>query len=114
MTHDPVPQQILVLAASASADHDDLETRRIPGIPGNFPLQPIELTALQSQVTIFLQQIQVIMQEAPEAVGAFKLAEFEVSAGIVVEARGKVSLALIANAEAGGQINASIRFVFKR
>ncbi len=48
------------------------------------------------------------------APGGFRLDEFEVSAGIVVDAKGGVQLALLANAEAGGSVNAGFKFVFKR
>jgi hypothetical protein len=109
-----VPDQILVLGSSLSANDDDYETRRVPGLPGGVLLQAVELSTLQSQVTIFLQQLNLIVQDAPEQVGGFQLAEFEVSAGIVAEGKGKVNLALIANAEAGGEVNATIRFVFRR
>jgi len=54
------------------------------------------------------------MADTPPEVGGFHLTEFEVSASIVVEAKGRVRLALLGNAEAGGGLNAGLKFVFKR
>jgi hypothetical protein len=75
---------------------------------------PIEIGELQGQVNLFLQQINTIIESAPEQVGTFGLSEFEVSAGIALEASGKVKLMLIGEAKASGSLNAGLKFVFKR
>lgn len=114
MSDNPVPQQIWVITGLAYLDDQSLEPRRgflTPTVPN---LASVDISGLKSQVNVFLQQLNVIMSETPEKVGEFRLNEFEVSVGIVVEATGGVQLALLANAEASGQVNASFKLVFKR
>ena len=107
--------QILVITGPTSTYDRDLESRRGESIPSRLlNTANVDIANLQTQVNIFLQQMDQVMKETPEDVGGFQLAEFEVSAGIVVEAKGGVKLALLANAEAGGSINAGLKFVFKR
>ncbi|MCG8353068.1 MAG: hypothetical protein MI924_35330 [Chloroflexales bacterium] len=106
------PEQIVIITrapeAATGGDH-----RRGESAPPHLPtLETVHVTSLQSQVTIFLQQLDQVIQETPEQVGGFRLEEFEVSAGIVVEGKGGVRLGLIA--EASGGVNASFHFVFKR
>jgi hypothetical protein len=114
MSENAIPQQILVITGPPLTDQRDREPRRGLGISRLPNLQSVDITNLQEQVNVFLQQLDRVMSETPEKVGGFHLAEFEVSAGIVVEAKGGVQLALLANAEAGGGINAGLKFVFKR
>jgi hypothetical protein len=114
MSNEVVPQEILVIMGPARPDLSDLEPRRSPEAVRPLNVQPVHLTQLQGQVNIFLQQLNQIMQDTPEKVGSFHLAEFEVSAGLVLEAKGKISLALLANAEVGGSVNAGLKFVFRR
>lgn len=116
MAERQVPQEILVVtgAPGASPVAD-------PGMSGRRSLTPrlpsvsaVDITSLQGQVNVFLQQLNVVMSDTPESVGGFRLAEFEVSAGVVLEAKGGVKIALLANAEAGGAVNAGLKFVFRR
>jgi hypothetical protein len=118
MSEPSLPQEILILtgpAAPAAGQYDDMEPRRWPGAAPKTPnLTPVQITSLQEQVAVFIQQLDVVMQKAPEDVGAFKMAEFEVAVEIVVGASGGVSLALLANAQASGELTASMKFVFRR
>jgi hypothetical protein len=66
------------------------------------------------RLNVFLQQLDQVTTDTSEKFGALHLAEFDVSAGIVPEAKGGVKLALIATAEAGAGINAGLKFVFRR
>ncbi len=90
------------------------EQLRTPEFRAANAVADVDILKLQGQVNLFLNQLNQVMQETPEKVGGFLLDEFEVSAGIVVEAKGEVKLALLANAEAGAGVNAGLRFVFKR
>ena len=99
---------------ATSGDGTRQEPRRWTAIPGVPNIASLDISGLQGQVNVFLQQLNQIMTDTPEKVGAMHLAEFEVSAGIVLEAKGSVKLALLANAEAGGAVNAGLKFVFKR
>jgi hypothetical protein len=113
MANNQVPQEILVVAESSGSIDPGLAPRRgmTPSLPD---VKAVEITKLQGQVNVFLQQLDIVMGETPESVGKFRLAEFEVSAGIVLEAGGGVHIALLANAQARGAVNASLKFVFKR
>jgi hypothetical protein len=113
MADHQLPQEILVVTGTPESPDPRLEPRR--GVTPRLPeVKGVEITKLQGQVNIFLQQLNVVMGETPESVGSFRLAEFEVSAGIVLEAGGGVNIALLANAQARGAVNASLKFVFKR
>jgi hypothetical protein len=90
------------------------EPRRWTAVPGVPNLAAVDLSGLQGQVNVFLQQLNQVMTDTPEKVGTLYLAEFEISAGIVLEAKGGVKLAFLASAEAGAGINAGLKFVFKR
>lgn len=114
MPENTIPQEILVYTGQFRPDDRDLELRRWPAPPQVPNLAAVNLAGLQGQVNVFLQQLNQVMTDTPEKVGAFHMVEFEVSAGIVVEAKGGVKLALLANAEAGAGINAGLKFVFKR
>ena len=114
MSENSVPEEILVVTGPVRLDDRDLELRREPKMPRLPNIETVGISNLHGQVNVFLNQLNQIMIETPEKVGGFRLAEFEVSAGIVVEAKGGVSLALLANAEAGGGINAGFKFVFRR
>ena len=114
MSDNPIPQQILVIAGPSPTDHREREPRRGPSVFRLPTPESVDITALQGQVNIFLQQMDVIMTNTPEKIGGLHLTEFEVSAGIVVEAKGKVNLVLLGAAEAGGGLNAGLKFVFKR
>jgi hypothetical protein len=118
MTKATVPDQLYILTSTAPAaptdGYDDLEPRRGPRASRLPQLTEVSITHLQQQVNVFLTQLDTVMQDTPEQVGGFRVNEFEVSVGIVVEAKGKLTLALVADAEAGGGINAGIKFVFKR
>ncbi len=111
MPTEPIPDQILVITGPVQPD---LEFRRGEGASRLPNLKPVQLTELHGQINIFLQQINQVMTDTPQEAGSFRLEEFEVTAGIVVEAKGGVSLALFANAEVGGAVNAGLKFVFKR
>jgi hypothetical protein len=95
-------------------EYTDLEPRRTPKEPKLPQLTEVSITHLQQQVNVFLTQLGTVMKDPPEPVGGFRVDEFEVSVGIVVEGKGEIKLALIANAEVGAGINAGIKFVFKR
>jgi hypothetical protein len=114
MSEESIPNEILVVVGSSQPDLSDLEYRRSPGSHQLPNVEAVQLTQLQGQVNIFLQQLDQIMKDTPKEAGEFKLTEFEVTAGLVLEAKGKISLALLANAEVGGSVNAGLKFVFKR
>ncbi|MEJ7699243.1 MAG: hypothetical protein WKF71_06295 [Pyrinomonadaceae bacterium] len=54
------------------------------------------------------------MSKTPENVGDFKLTEFEVTAGIVIQGKGQIGIAILGAVELSGQANAGLKFVFKR
>jgi hypothetical protein len=115
MLENTLPQEILIYTGRPRPDDRDLELRGLPRALQVQDLTAVNLTNLQGQVNIFLQQLdQIMTSDTDKKVGAFRLDEFEVSVGIVVEAKGGVKLALLANAEAGTGINAGLKFVFKR
>jgi hypothetical protein len=115
MPENTLPQEILIYTGRPRTDDSDLELRGWPRAPQVQDLTAVNLTNLQGQVNIFLQQLdQIMTDDTPKKVGALHLEEFEVSVGIVVEAKGGVKLALLANAEASAGINAGLKFVFKR
>jgi hypothetical protein len=109
-----LPQTMYVLTDSTATFNDEHATRSGPRLPLGVTLQAVDITALQGQIAVFLRQLDVVMAEAPNTVAGYDLAEFEVAASIVLEGRGSVNLALLANAEAGGQVSGTIRFVFKK
>ncbi len=74
----------------------------------------VEVSHLQSQINGFLKQLNSVMSETPESVGDFKLTEFEVTAGIVIQGKGQIGIAILGAVELSGQTNAGIKFVFKR
>ena len=114
MTEEKLPQEILIVTGpSATSSGGDLAARRGGG--SRLPdVNAVDITNLQSQVNVFLNQMNVVMKDTPESVGGFRLSEFEVSAGIVVEGKGGVRIALLGNVELGGQVNAGLKFVFRR
>lgn len=115
MPENTMPQEILIITGSTRPSDSVREPRRGEPIPSRLlKTTNIDIANLQGQVNIFLQQMNQVLNETPTDVEGFRLDQFEVSAGIVVEARGEVKLALIADAEAGGGINAGLKFVFKR
>ena len=77
-------------------------------------LQDVDIGKLQTQVNIFLTQMNQVMQDTPESVRGFRLSEFEVSVGLVFQGEGEIKLALIANAKASAELNAGLKFVFKK
>jgi hypothetical protein len=109
-----IPQEILIVSTNAytpnvaSAPRRSIRTNRLPRI------EKVNIEGLQSQINIFLDQMNIAISKAPEKVGGFRLSELEVSAGIVVEAKGGVKLALLASGEVSGCINGGVKFVFKR
>jgi hypothetical protein len=115
MSENTIPQEILIITGSARPSDSVREPRRGEPIPSRLlKTTNIDIANLRGQVNIFLQQMNQVLNETPAEVEGFRLDQFEVSAGIVVEARGEVKLALIADVEAGGGINAGLKFVFKR
>ena len=117
MAEPAIPQEILVITGPIRRDDSDLKPRRGTRRPRTREMvntAGVHLSNLQGQVNIFLQQMNEVMHSAPENVGRFKLDEFEVSVGIVVEGKGEVKLALLASAEVGAKVDAGIKFVFKR
>jgi hypothetical protein len=106
MSDNNIPQEILVITGPVRPDDRHLEPRRERGARRLPNLTSVDISSLQGQVSIFLQQLKQVISETPDKVGGFRLSEFEMSAGIVVEAKGGVKLALLPNAEAGGGINA--------
>ena len=107
------PEQVLYLV-SGTPIPAAAEVRRGFELPAIVKAAPIDLQQFQSQVNIFLTQMSTVVNTAPEKAGKFRLEELEISAGIVLEAKGEVKLALLANAEAGGSVNAGLKFVFRR
>lgn len=106
-----IKQEILVLTSSQI----DQDVTRGGSLRTKLPnVTSVEITHLQTQINVFLTQLDTIMAEAPEKVGAFKLTEFEVTAGIVVQGKGQIGIALLGLAELSGQVNAGLKFVFKR
>lgn len=113
MSDKEIPQEILILGASMPLDDRELEPRGGPS--SRLPrLAAVDISNLQGQINVFLLQMNQIMSETPEKVEGFSLDEFEVSAGIVLEAKGGIQLILLANAEISGAVNASLKFVFRR
>ena len=88
MSDNSVPNEILVITGPARLDDRDLELRRDPIMPRLPNVETIKIGNLHGQVNVFLNQLNQVMVETPEKVGSFRLTEFEVSAGIVVEAKG--------------------------
>jgi hypothetical protein len=109
-----IPEEILVIATSSRSNTSSIEPRRGSISARLLNRHSVNLSDLQQQVNIFLQQVNVMMADAPEKVGGFQLAEFEVSAGITLEGKGEVKLALLASGEIGGGINAGLKFLFRR
>lgn len=119
MSETTMPQEILVITGAAGADKSGAEPRRGSAISSLastlINAQPVNISSLQEQVNIFIQQIDVVMSEAPEKIkSGFHLAEFEVSAGITFEGKGEVKLALVASGEVTGGVKAGLKFIFKR
>ena len=109
-------RKILILRGKPRKNEGDskLEPRR-GGIDPRLPdLDPVLLSELQGQVNKLVQDLNDVIIDAPEIDGKFQLSEFEVSAGIAVNASGKVDLFLVASGEAGAEVNATMKFVFKR
>lgn len=74
----------------------------------------VEIGQLQTQINVFLNQLDQVLSDTPEKVGSFSLSEFEITAGIVVQGKGKIGLAVLGAVELSGQASAGIKFVFKR
>ena len=105
--------EILIFGISPSAGQT--ETMRGGLITSKIPdATKIEIGQLQAQVNIFLNQLDQVLSDTPEKVGKFDLTEFEITAGIVVQGKGKIGLAILGGVELGGQASAGIKFVFKR
>ncbi len=115
---DQMPEEILIitsLSPSSDTSYDAAqEVRR--GFATSYLLntESIDITKLQKQINIFIQQMNQVMSNTPEKVGNFRLEEFEVSAEIKVEASGEIKLALLGGGEISGGIGAGLKFVFKR
>lgn len=114
MPTDELSSTILVFTGPPQPDFSDLEYRRDTGSTRTPHFKPVQITELHGQINVFLQQLNQVMADTPDKVGGFRLEEFEVNAGIVLEASGGVRLALFANAEVSGSVNAGLKFVFKR
>jgi hypothetical protein len=114
MSETIIPQEILVIVGSRSAERQGGEPRRGSVVSSLLNTQQANIIQLQEQVNVFIQQIDVMMSKAPEKVGEFRLAEFEVSAGITFGGKGELKLALLGSGEINGGVNASLKFVFKR
>jgi hypothetical protein len=107
--------QILIISNVSAKDTDKELARRGSSIVSKMPnLTSVDVTNLQTQINVFLQQMNIVMSNTPEKVGDFKLSEFEVTAGIVVQGKGQIGIALLGQAEISGQINGGLKFVFKR
>lgn len=74
----------------------------------------VEIGQLQTQINVFLNQLDHVLSDTPEKVGSFSLTEFEITAGVVVQGKGQIGLAILGAVELSGQANAGIKFVFKR
>jgi hypothetical protein len=97
------------------ADHTAQETTRRSGTSPKIPdFTAVDVTSFQTQVNIFLQQMNVVMTDTPEKVGDFSLAEIEVSAAIVIQGKGQIGIALLGKAEVSGQVSGGLKFLFKR
>ncbi|MFN0111032.1 MAG: hypothetical protein ACKVZH_19400 [Blastocatellia bacterium] len=117
MSDNVIPQKILVSVGSVEPSRPNSEARRgaVSSIASKLiGAQQVDITQLQDQVNIFVQQINVVMGKLPQEAGGFKLDEFEISAELKVEASGEVSLVLVGGVEATGGITAGLKFVFKR
>lgn len=114
MTKQALPKELLIITSPTLIEDRASPGRRRSVTTQLLNAQSVDITSLQGQVNIFLQQLNVVMSETPEKVGGFELAEFEVSAGITVSGKGQVKLALLASGELGGSVNAGLKFVFKR
>src|ERR1044071_7493665 len=99
MPENTVPQEILIITDSSRASDTGAEPRRGSMAASPLHVPRVVLSRLPREGDVFLQQLNVVMSETPEKVGDFKLAEFEVSAGITVQGKGEVKLALLASGE---------------
>ena len=104
--------ELLVIAdeevSSRDNDRRGIDYKEILGI------KPINLGEFKDQVNNFIGQLDFVMKNSPNQEGAFKLDTIEVSASVLIQAKGGVKLALLAKAEASAQINPCIKFVFKK
>lgn len=113
-TTSAAPDDLDLQPRSGGLDASDLEPRRWP-----FSLRPeaitaIDITKLQGQINVFVQQINQVVNDAPTPANGFRLAEFEVSAEIKAEAEGEIQLVLLGSAKAIGGVSAGLKFVFRR
>ncbi len=120
MAENNAPQEMFIVTrpSAPTVKEVDYEPRRNSVWEGvaeqASSLQVAGVEQLREQVNIFLQQINVVISDAPEKVGGFRLEEFEVSAEVKVEAKGEIKLALLAGGELGGGVGGGLKFVFKR
>jgi hypothetical protein len=117
MDENNFTDQVLIITASTGAASNVSEPRRGSASTLTSKIlntQSVHLSVLQEQVNVFVGQMQEVMSKAPEKTGEFRLAEFEVSAGITIGGKGELKLALLATGEINGSVNAGLKFVFKR
>lgn len=114
MPKQTLPKDMLVITSPTRIEDAGPQTRRGSVATRLLNAQSVDITSLQGQVNVFLQQLNIVMSETPEKVGGFNLAEFEVSAGITLQGKGEIKLALLASGELGAAVNAGLKFVFKR
>lgn len=114
MADKTIPQEVFVITGLTAEAESGAPVRRGFGLPKLPGVQQVNITQLQEQVTVFLQQVNVIMDNVPEPAGGFKLAEFEVSAGISIQGKGEVKIAFLGSGELSGGVTAGLKFVFRR
>ena len=108
-----VSDEILILGISSRSGQT--ETMRGGLIASKLSdITEVEVSHLQKQINAFLKQLDLVLSDTPEKVGSFNLTEFEITAGIVVQGKGQIGLAILGAVELSGQANAGIKYVFKR
>ncbi|CAN5296134.1 hypothetical protein BH10ACI1_BH10ACI1_28040 [soil metagenome] len=109
------PENSKLLVISNLPESSSQETGRRGGIASRMPnFTSVDVNSLQTQINVFLQQMNIVMTNTPEKVGDFKLSEFEISAAIVIQGKGQIGIALLGQAEISGQVSGGLKFVFKR
>lgn len=112
------PNEIGILTHSAYLESEDpTEARRGAArskiASQMITVEAVDVTHFQQQVNLFITNLDKVMTDTPEAVGGFKLVEFEVSAAITVQGKGEIKLALIGGELSAG-VNAGLKFVFRK
>lgn len=110
---EPENNKLLVISNSTQ-NFDEGTGRRIGIVPKMPNFTTVDVNNLQTQINVFLQQMNIVMTNTPEKVGNFKLSEFEISAAIVVQGKGQIGIALLGQAEISGQVSGGLKFIFKR